>query len=459
MKYHLNFNSLIIMPVLNILNNGSFRSVRVKKQALYAFIAKVLDAFFSFFLIRITLTYLNEYEYGLWITLSSILTWINCCDIGFGNGLRNKLSEALALNDLGLGRQYVSTAFAAIIAIALIIFVIYALVAPIIDWNKILNVSENIPKLNLYVSLFVLMFLFNFVLKLLGAIYSAQMLTSVGQAIHLAGVVLSLIIIYILTIFKKQGSFIELGFIHCLASLFIYLLLYPYTFYVRYSELKPSIKFFRRFMFKDLMQLSWQFFLIQVAVVVFFIATNFIIAQLFSPQHVTPYNIANKYYSLLYISSCVLWSPIWPAATNAYVQQDIAWLRSSFKKNMFVFGGIFLFFIIMFLLAPFVFKIWLGDNVSISPQLSFVVMIQNVIFSYGSLICCYINGIGKIRLQLYGYWACIVVYSIICCWISKSFEVPGIIGSVCVVLFPLHILLTVQFFKIISGKAKGIWMQ
>lgn len=447
------------MPVLKVLNSGSFRSVLIKKQALYAFIAKMLDAFFSFLLIRITLTYLNEYEYGLWITLSSILTWINCCDIGFGNGLKNKLSEALALNDVDLGRQYVSTAFAAIIAIAMIIFAVYVLVAPIIDWNKILNVSNTIPKLNLYVSLIVLMFLFNFVLKLLGAIYSAQMLTSVGQTIHLAGVVLSLIIIYILTLFKKQGSFIEVSFIHCFASLFIYLLLYPYTFYVRYSRLRPSFKFFRRFMFKDLIQLSWQFFLIQIATVVFFVATNLIIAQLFSPEYVTPYNIANKYYSFLHISACVLWAPIWPAATNAYVQNDISWLRSSFRKNMLVFGGVFLLFIIMFFLAPFVFKIWLGDNVSISPQLSFVVMMQSVILSYGSFICYYINGIGKIRLQLYGYWFCTVFYPLLCWWASKSFEVPGIVGSVCVVLFPLYILLTVQFFKIISGKAKGIWMQ
>ena len=51
-------------------------------------------------LVPITLGYLNPYEYGVWLTLNSILVWFNSFDIGLGNGLRNKLTIALAENDL-----------------------------------------------------------------------------------------------------------------------------------------------------------------------------------------------------------------------------------------------------------------------------------------------------------------------------------------------------------------------
>ena len=65
----------------------------------------------SLILVPMTLSYLNPYEYGIWLTLSSTLAWIYTFDIGLGNGLRNKLTEALALNDLKLARIYVSTSF------------------------------------------------------------------------------------------------------------------------------------------------------------------------------------------------------------------------------------------------------------------------------------------------------------------------------------------------------------
>jgi len=50
----------------------------------------------SFLLIPLTLDYLNPYEYGIWLTLNSVLSWVYLFDIGLGNGLRNRLAEALA---------------------------------------------------------------------------------------------------------------------------------------------------------------------------------------------------------------------------------------------------------------------------------------------------------------------------------------------------------------------------
>ncbi|MCK7523619.1 MAG: hypothetical protein MZV64_41275 [Ignavibacteriales bacterium] len=63
-------------------------------------------------IVPVTLNYLGKTEYGIWLTLASILSWLINLDFGLGNGLRNKLAEALALNDIKLARIYVSTAYA-----------------------------------------------------------------------------------------------------------------------------------------------------------------------------------------------------------------------------------------------------------------------------------------------------------------------------------------------------------
>jgi hypothetical protein len=93
------------------ITSGNDRSVKAKKNIIASFGIKAIDSLVYFLLVPVTLGYLNPYEYGIWLTLSSILMWVNSFDIGLGNGLRNKLAEALANKDKELARAYVSTTF------------------------------------------------------------------------------------------------------------------------------------------------------------------------------------------------------------------------------------------------------------------------------------------------------------------------------------------------------------
>lgn len=92
--------------------NYSKRTNKALFNIASSFVIKGASILLSLLLVPITLDYLNPYEYGIWLTLSSVLMWINYFDIGLGNGLRNKLSEALAVGDDNLARIYVSTSLA-----------------------------------------------------------------------------------------------------------------------------------------------------------------------------------------------------------------------------------------------------------------------------------------------------------------------------------------------------------
>ena len=98
------------MNIRNFLQ-GDKRTVKAKKNILASILLKGIDSLVYLLLVPVTLGYLNSYEYGIWLTLNSILMWVNSFDIGLGNGLRNRLAEAVAKNDLSLGRIYVSTTF------------------------------------------------------------------------------------------------------------------------------------------------------------------------------------------------------------------------------------------------------------------------------------------------------------------------------------------------------------
>ncbi len=57
------------------------RTFNVGKNILFSFILKGISIIISFLLVPLTIDYLNPSEYGIWLTLSSILGWINLFDI------------------------------------------------------------------------------------------------------------------------------------------------------------------------------------------------------------------------------------------------------------------------------------------------------------------------------------------------------------------------------------------
>ena len=66
---------------------GEERSRVVKKNILYSFAVRFVSILMSFLLVPVTIDYLNPMRYGIWITLSTILSWIDYFDLGLGNGL------------------------------------------------------------------------------------------------------------------------------------------------------------------------------------------------------------------------------------------------------------------------------------------------------------------------------------------------------------------------------------
>lgn len=57
-------------------NGQSNLSQTVKRNIIMSIGIKTVGVFVSLFIVPITLGYLSEEEYGIWLTLSSMLAWI-----------------------------------------------------------------------------------------------------------------------------------------------------------------------------------------------------------------------------------------------------------------------------------------------------------------------------------------------------------------------------------------------
>lgn len=410
----------------------------------------------SLLLVPLTLSYLNKYEYGVWLTLSSVLSWIYILDIGLGNGLRNKLTEAITLNDWKLAKIYVSTTFYSLTFIIFIIYIVFLKTHQWLDWNVILNTdSLKVNNINSIVSIVFAFFCASFVLKTIGNIYMAYQQPAVNDLLLFLGNLVSLILVYICTLIYP-GSLKKVAILFSASPVLVYLVAFPITF-LRYKKIKPSFSFVRLEYLKHLMSLGGQFFIIQISSLIIFMTSNFIISQLFGPAQVTPFNIAFKYFSIVNMGFTIILTPLWSAVTDAYTQKDMNWIRNIFKKIIALWMVSVGITIIMIAISSFIYRLWVGSEIIIPVILSITCGIYVTIANWNNIFAYMLNGIGKIRLQLYSSIVSGMLFFPLAYYFGKRLGITGIMVAMCCCLFISSIWLPVQFWKILSGKATGIW--
>ena len=442
---------------LDLLFKGEARTVKAKKNILASLGLKGVDGVVYLLLVPATLGYLNEYEYGIWLTLSSILMWINSFDIGLGNGMRNKLAIAMANDDKELGRCYVSTTFLMLIVLMMSVIVLGGLLEPFVDWYSILNTSiARVPHLNQIVYISFAIFCFNFIFKIIGSIYLAMQLPAINNLITVSGHLLSLIIIYLLTK-TTEGSLLLVAICYSVSPLVVYLFAYPITFFKVYPFLKPSFKYFKRKYISDLFDLGIQFFLLQLSAILLFSFANLLLSHMFGPSSVTPYNIAYRYFSLVPMGMNLILSPMWSATTDAFAKGERDWIRKTMNtiQKILLFVGIGI--VIMVLLSEPVYRIWVGSEVTIPFALSCMIGLYVFIIVCSLTYSNFLNGLGKLRLQTINTVSVAILFLPLCYFLGTCMGVLGVVLGMCLLNLSGLLLNIIQFNRIINDKAEGIW--
>lgn len=443
----------------SVLNKGHHRSVKAKKNILASFVIKGCNIAISLILVPLTIHYVNPTQYGIWLTLSSIIGWFAFFDIGFGNGLRNKFAEALAKNDHGLARIYLSTTYAILSIIVVCLLLVFLCINPFLNWSRILNTPADMAaELSILALLVFVFFCLQFVLQLITTVITANQQPAKASFFNFLGSLFSLSIIFILTR-TTSGNLIylalSLGFTPVLVLTASSLWFYTHE----YRKYAPSIRFVKFSYARSLMGLGLKFFIIQIAAVVLYETSNLIITQLFGPAQVTSYNVAYKYFGIIPMVMGIIMTPFWSAFTEAWVKQDFAWIKNTMRKLQILWAGLSLLAIVMLLLSGFVYKWWVGKDIAIQVSISVAMASYVIINAWNGIYSQFLNGVGKINLQLYTALAGTLVNIPLAIYLGKTLGIYGVVLSTTIISIMGAILSPMQYNKIIHKNARGIWAQ
>jgi O-antigen/teichoic acid export membrane protein len=452
---------IYLSKIKGLFFGGHARTTKANKNVVYSFLIKGISIGCQFAIVPLTLHYLDKERYGIWLTMSSIVGWFSFFDIGIGNGLRNKLAEALAKGDTQLAKIYVSTSYACVATIFISLMILFWVVSPFLNWAHILNTSgglaDELRRMMLVVFTF---FCLQFILNLIGNILYAHQEPAISNLINPLGNVLSLVIIYILTL-TTRGSLFWVSVVFSASPVLILLLFNGLFLGWKFRNIAPGFRYIQFRHSRDLFGLGLQFFIIQVAYIIMYSSANIVIIRWFGPQNVTVYNIAYKYFTIALMVNGIITATYWSAFTDAYVRGEFTWIRHTIhrmEKVTYLLMGMVL---LSTLMATKVIGLWLHNSVQVPLSMQIIMCVYTLISLIAAPQHIFLNGTGKVRLQLYTAIYTIVMTIPLAWLFCKILHLgpEGVILAMICTSLPVTILYRVQYNKIISGKATGVWIQ
>ena len=434
------------------------RSSLLQKNILASFLIKGWSAIIVLLMVPATLHCLGDYKNGIWLTISSILLWIDNMDIGLGNGLRNKIAEYLAHGEVEHTRSLISSTFAMLTCIIIPVLLILLLLIYVCDPYPIFNTSPSkVAHLEQVLMVTVTLVCTSFIFKLIGNFYMGLQLPAVSNLLVALGQTLALLGTYIV-LWSGSHSIMHIALVNTVAPLIVYLLAFPYTFLYKYPHLCPSFRLINLQEAKTVINMGVQFFIMQISGVILFMTSNILISNFFSPEMVTPYQITYRYFSVLLVIFTVVCMPFWNATTDAYQRNDMEWIRQAAHKLRLMTVGILLCLIVMVALSNIVYAIWIDRQTVIDIRMSIVMAAYIFILIYSMRYRYFINGIGTLRLQLIFTATAAIVFIPLAYFATWwTHDIIWFMVVMCLVNIPGLIVNRIQFYKLINGKAKGIW--
>lgn len=440
--------------------NETKRNKSIRLNTLYVLLLKGLNLGCLYVMVPIQIDYLNTYNYGIWITVFSMLNWFQFLDIGLGNGLRNRYAQCVANNDIKLAKHYVSTTYFLICIISAIILVVFLASGYFVNWCYVFNISKSYTNSIYYLITIVFgSIILSFPLKVITSILNGAQKPALANSFSSIANVLSLVLMIVLLRKGGTNNLLHIGIIYSVVPLALFFVVSIYFLNTEFKAVRPSMAFVKKMYIKDLTGLGMKFFVLQLNSVILFATDAFVIANILGQLKVSEYNVMFRLYSLPYLLFQIIIIPYWSAFTHAYEKGDINWIKQILKKLLYILIGIVGMLILIWLFNGFIFKLWIKNKIHVDSTVGLLFAIYFMLLSAMIPFTNFINGTGKIKLQLYVSCFASLINIPLAIYLTRHFNmgIGGSIVSGIICIVPFVMLMGIQTFKILNNKAEGVW--
>jgi O-antigen/teichoic acid export membrane protein len=379
------------------------RGGRAKLAITTSLLSRVVTVAISLVVLPISVRYLGNEGYGLMVTITSVVGWLQFTNMGIGLGLQNALTEETAKGNSRGQRELISTAVFSLVGIGLVVLVAGLLVFPHISWERIFPPTSNrfVAAIPWTVLVVFIGFVSTVVLGFISPIYAARQELHIGAWQSMVASVLTL-----------AGTFVAVRFRWGLLGLTLCTIgitaVAQWTFAAwnlfgrGISDLRPRLGSISRSAAHRIYKTGISFFVLQTCNIAFFQIDAFLIARFLTIDQVTPYSVAQKVFIQMAGLFAIITGSLWAAYGNAKAVGDFDWIRRTHRRMtglfFLFFGGLALF---MLFIGHYLLAWWVGVAAAPSTLLIGAVGLYFIAREWTSLHAMLLNGLDVIRPQVW----------------------------------------------------------
>lgn len=433
-------------------------NTKVHSQLLYSFIFKFISMILVFLTTSLIFKYLGNNNYGIWVIIYSIISWVYFLDFGFSNVIKTKLPTLLQ------DRQHevnvlISTIYIGIGAISLLILLLFAVLNLLISLSDFLNIDADFVNFN---AILFLNLLFSVLILIIGN-YKALFVGVVKT--HIVEFSLMIIQLFVFCfifllhkfhLFAGCSKILLVSFVFGSVNLLIGSAFTIYFFY-KNKEIKVSFKYFDLSVLKINASLGLKYFIIQACMIVIYSTDYVLITKYFGTKDIANYDIVLKIFQAPMLLVVVALSPFWSIFSKTFAERKYVWI----KKTLTIYNFSFLLFIggiaFLVLIIHEVIYLWINVRFEISATLLLTISTYTSMRTFTTMYNYFLNGINKINLSLgLTIFGAVINIPVCILLIKAGLGVSGIVIGTCISILPTTIALPIQAFKIINGKIKSM---
>lgn len=425
----------------------TLRLSAIRSTTAAAAVAKVITAAVQLALVPITLGYLGQSLYGVWMVISATVAFLQVSDLGIGNALISLTAQQRLAGGAAAVIRLLKKALVISGLIASVLWCIGYLAAERLSWVKWLGIplSQQADAQGAIIACLT-MFCVSMPLSLAQQIrlglmqgYGNSIFQAVGQLLNLlfvwlgvqAGVSLASVVVLS-----------ALGIL--LANAFNLLILLT-----RHREVNAASAASRNnseLNFKAVFARGMPFLILQLAGLFASQADVIVISHFLGPDKVTDYSVSMKLFSVPILVLAFYLYSIWPAYADAEARGDWAWISDFFsvsiKKSLFFSVAMSLCFLMgSFWILPW----WTEGKVDADPLLVVMLAFFVGLNAVGGNLASFMNGLHMLKLQ-----TVLAVFGAIATFILSVGLTPliGLSGPVAAIVFINTITYAIMFWSV-----------
>lgn len=349
-------------------------------------------------IVPVLFRHLGEEGFGLWAVTASVMLLLAPLDLGIGNSLVQRVTQARALEDVNGALRAVRAAALLSLLLGVVVFGAAHVVAGAVRWTSAFDAAGAVSEGELSQTI-----------RVVGAAFALGLLGSLAERLHVAvqmahrnGIVMTissgLIVFAVVLVSAAGGGLAALAAVTMMTLPVVRLVAVAVLAARDEPWLRQIVGRVTRSDLRALAGVSSAYAVLQIAAAVAYNSDQVVIARVLGADAVPQYAIPAKLFALLAAGVNIVCTPLWPALTDAQMQGDWTWFVRSVRRAL---GGLVaaavVFGLTLAIAGPWLLREWIGEGYDPDRSTLVAFGVWALIYSGASVITVILQSLDALR--------------------------------------------------------------